>query len=90
MPTSTLMLISRFILSMGFEMFMCNLVLVKKKIPSYWVLEGVACYASLLLASAEGIGLRPRLFFCSKGKKEALALDFHTILAQTLVIFGDQ
>ena len=37
-------------------------------------LEGMACYAGLLLAPAEGFGLRPRLFL---GKKR----DYYAVLA---------
>ena len=54
------------------------------------LLEGAARYAGLLLAPAEGFGLRPRpsadSFFCPSGKKNL----FMSVLAQILVIFGDQ
>ena len=53
-------------------------------------LEGAARYAGLLLAPAEGFGLRPRpsanSFFCPSGKKNL----FMSVLAQILIIFGDQ
>ena len=54
-----------------------------------YILEGAARYAGLLLAPAEGFGLRPRpsadSFFCPSGKKNL----FMSILAQILVIFGE-
>ena len=49
-------------------------------------LEGAARYASLLLAPAEGFGLRPRPFFVLRAKKDF----FMSVLAEILVIFGDQ
>ena len=52
------------------------------------VLEGAARYAGLLLAPAEdfGQGLRPIPFFALRAKKDL----FMSVLAQILVIFGDQ
>ena len=49
-------------------------------------LEGAARYAGLLLAPAEGFGLRPRPFFALRPKQDI----FMSVLAQILVIFGDQ
>ena len=49
-------------------------------------LEGAARYAGLLLAPAEGFSLRPRPFFALRAKKDL----FMSVLAQILVIFGDQ
>ena len=49
-------------------------------------LEGAARYAGLLLAPAEGFGLWPRPFFALRAKKDL----FMSVLAQILVIFGDQ
>ena len=43
-------------------------------------------YAGLLLAPAEGFGLRPRPFFALWAKKDL----FMSVLGQILVIFGDQ
>ena len=51
-----------------------------------YILEGAARYAGLLLAPAEGFGLRPRPFFALRAKKDL----FMSVLAQILVIFGDQ
>ena len=51
-----------------------------------YLLEGAARYAGLLLAPAEGCGLRPIPFFCPSGKKNL----FMSVLAQILIIFGDQ
>ena len=39
-------------------------------------IEGTASYAGLLLAPAEGIGLRPRLFLPFGGKKRAFYAVF--------------
>ena len=50
------------------------------------LLEGAARYAGLLLAPAEGIGLRPWPFLALWAKKDL----FMSVLAQILVIFGDQ
>ena len=52
----------------------------------YEILEGAARYAGLLLAPAEGFGLRPRPFFALRAKKGL----FMSVFAQILVIFGDQ
>ena len=49
-------------------------------------LEGAARYAGLLLAPAEGFGLRQRPFFALRAKKDL----FMSVLAIILVIFGDQ
>ena len=49
-------------------------------------LEGAVRYAGLLLAPEEGFGLRPRPFFALWAKKGL----FISVLAQILVIFGDQ
>jgi hypothetical protein len=38
------------------------------------ILEDTARYAGLLLAPAEGFGLRPRLFFALRAKKELFML----------------
>ena len=46
----------------------------------YVVLEDTANYAGLLLAPAEGFGIRPRLF-CPSGKKESLLYSFGPFLA---------
>ena len=43
-------------------------------------LEGAARYAGLLLAPAEGFGLRPRPFFALRAKKDL----FMSVLAQIL------
>ena len=51
-----------------------------------FVLEGEARYAGLLLAPAEGFGLRPRPFFALRAKKDL----FMSVFAQILVIFGHQ
>ena len=64
------------------------------KVPTHFValhltltqLEGAARYANLLLAPAEGFGLRQRPFVALRAKQRA----FHTFLAHILVIFGDQ
>ena len=50
------------------------------------LLEGAARYAGLLQAPAEGFGLRPIPFFALRAKKNL----FMSVLAQILVIFGDQ
>ena len=47
-------------------------------------LEGAARSAGLLLAPAEGFGLRPRPFFDLWAKQDL----FMSVLAQILVIFG--
>ena len=52
----------------------------------YNTLESAARYAGLLQAPAEGFGLRPRPFFALRAKKDL----FISVLAQILVIFGDQ
>ena len=49
-------------------------------------LEGAARYAGLLLAPAEGFGLRPRPFFALRAKKYL----FMSVFGQILVTFGDQ
>ena len=49
-------------------------------------IEGAARYVGLLLAPAEGFGLRPRPFFALRAKKDL----FMSVVAQILVIFGDQ
>ena len=49
-------------------------------------LEGAARYAGLLLAPAEGFGLRPRPFSALRAKKDL----FISVFALILVIFGDQ
>ena len=51
-----------------------------------YILEGAARYAGLLLAPAEGFGLRPRPFFALRANKDI----FMSVLAQILVVFGDQ
>ena len=58
----------------------CHLKLLLKP------LEGAARYAGLLLAPAEGFGLRPIPFFALRAKNNL----FMSVLAQILVIFGDQ
>ena len=50
-----------------------------------FILEGAARYAGLLLAPAEGFGLRPRPFFALRAKK-----GFSCLFWPNLVIFGDQ
>ena len=47
------------------------------------ILEGEARYAGILLAQAKGFG---QGFFWPSGRERA----FYTILAQILIIFGDQ
>ena len=55
-----------------------------------YILEGTARYKGLLRAPAENFGLRPRpsadSFFCPSDKTNL----FMSVLAQILVIFGDQ
>ena len=51
-----------------------------------YILEDTARYAGLLLAPAEGFGLRSRPFL-PFGQKTGF---FISVLAQILVIFGDQ
>ena len=61
-------------------------VLTKKYALFLHILEGAARYAGLLLAPAEGSGLRLRHLFALRAKKGL----FMSVFAQILVIFGDQ
>ena len=53
---------------------------VQNILPNYTRLEDTARYASLLLAPAEGFGLRPRLFL-PVGQKKNLLCCFGPFLA---------
>ena len=59
---------------------------VTLELPLSKILKGAAHYAGLLVAPAEGFGLRLRPFFALRAK---IGL-FISVLAQILVIFGDQ
>ena len=63
-----------------------NMKIVLSLFPILHKLEGAARYTGLLLAPAESFGLRPRPFFALWAKKDL----FMSVLAQMLVIFGDQ